>query len=96
MQSPSTRSRFRSLPLDSPFSSDCTKVTTAWYLNKGVRVDSDGSEHEAVLTHDVFNLDGLFSEGDVINISIDKKVEKLFFMNNPVLRLQVVRSQLAG
>lgn len=76
--------------LDSPFSSDCTKLTTGWYLNKGVRVDSDGSEHEVVLTHDVINVGNLFSENDVINFSIDKKEEKSFPFSQTVLRLHIV------
>ncbi|MBE0625549.1 MAG: hypothetical protein IH606_12125 [Burkholderiales bacterium] len=69
--------------------SDCAKVT-GWYRNKGVRIDSDGTEHEAVLTHDVLNLGDLFDANDEINISIDKKEEKLVFLTVPAQRLQIV------
>lgn len=68
------------------FSLDCPTLT-GWYRNKGVRIDSDGSEHEAVLTRDLYDLRDLFSESDEITISIDMKKE---FLSEPLQRLTIV------
>lgn len=69
---------------------DCPSLT-GWYQNKGVRIDSDGSEHEIVLTRDLLKLGDLFSEDDEIHISVDNKEEKkVSFITVPILRIKIV------